>query len=154
VSIDYTSRFLSLNLDYSNCPWLQYAANEAQANVREVVGSGSNPRVVEYLRTVGFSDDATPWCSGFVNWCMTQASIAGTNRANARSWLQWGVPIVDCRLGAIAVFTRGSSPAQGHVGFYVGLEGSNILVLGGNQSNAVNVKPYAQSRLLSFRWPA
>jgi hypothetical protein len=41
--------------------------------------------------------------------------------------------------------------AQGHVGFFAGLEGTKILVLGGNQSDAVDVSRYPSSRLLGIR---
>jgi uncharacterized protein (TIGR02594 family) len=152
---DPTSDFLALTLDFTGCPWLKFAAGEAEAKVEEDTGRGrSNPRIDQYLATVGLSDDATPWCSAFVNWCMRQAGIAGTGRGLARSWLHWGVPIADCRLGAVAVFRRGSNPAFGHVAFYVGDQSSKLLVLGGNQGNAVNVKPYDRDRLLGLRWPA
>jgi len=152
---DWTADFLGMTLDFSNCPWLEFAAGEAQAGVREDTRPGhSNPRVDEYLRTVGLGDDETAWCSAFVNWSVTQAGIPGTGRANARSWLHWGEAIVDCRLGAVAVFSRGSSSWKGHVSFYVGDNGGNLLCLGGNQSNAVCVRPYARSRLLGLRWPA
>jgi uncharacterized protein (TIGR02594 family) len=151
---DLTSEFLALTLDFASCPWMAYAAQEAQAGIREGRKAGlGNPRINEYLRTVGLSDDETPWCSAFVNWCVQQAGLTGTNRGNARSWLHWGGPIVDCRLGAVAVFRRGTNPAKGHVAFYAGDQGSEVLVLGGNQGNAVCVRGYARGRLLGFRWP-
>ena len=149
-----TANFLALNLDFSACPWMVYAALEARAGVREDDRPGrSNPRVNEYLRMVGLSDDETPWCSAFVNWCMGHAGRAGTGRANARSWLHWGTPISDCRLGAVAVFRRGQDRFHGHVAFHVGDAGSQILVLGGNQGGSVCVLGYDRERLLGLRWP-
>lgn len=152
---DPTSDFLARTLDFDDCPWLKIAALEAEAKVEEDTGRGqSNPRVDRYLATVGLSNDATPWCSAFVNWCMTEAGIGGTGRGLARSWLHWGVPIADHRVGAVAVFRRGSNPTFGHVAFYVGEQTGRLQVLGGNQGNAVNVRPYDQNRLLGLRWPA
>jgi hypothetical protein len=42
----------------------------------------------------------------------------------------------------------------GHVGFVVGESASNLYILGGNQSNAVNIMPIAKTRLIATRWPA
>ena len=151
---DPTGTFLALTLDFSACPWMVHATREAGAGVREDERPRrSNPRVNEYLRTVGLSDDETPWCSAFVNWCMGQAGMAGTGRGNARSWLHWGTPIADCRLGAVAVFRRGQDRSRGHVAFYVGDAGGQLLVLGGNQGNRVCVLGYDRGRLLGLRWP-
>jgi len=36
----------------------------------------------------------------------------------------------------------------------VGADGGDLLCLGGNQSNAVCVRPYPWSKLLGLRWPA
>jgi uncharacterized protein (TIGR02594 family) len=156
---NYTADFLAVTLDFSHCPWLRFAVQEARAGVREDLRPGrSNSRVNEYLRTVNLSDDETPWCSAFANWCMGQAGLTGSGRANARSWMTWGGPVVGCRLGSVAVFRRGNSSWRGHVGFYVGdcldQGETSMLVMGGNQDDSVCVKPYPYSRLLGLRWPA
>jgi uncharacterized protein (TIGR02594 family) len=149
----YTAAFVSIGVPYTDCPWMQCAAAEATAGVHETRGPGSNPRVAEYLRVVGFADDSVPWCSAFANWCMKEAGFVGSGRANARSWLHWGKAIAACKLGAVAVFSRGNQPHQGHVGFYAGVDGSNLLVLGGNQHDAVCVRAYPSNHLLNMRWP-
>ena len=41
--------------------------------------------------------------------------------------------------------------APGHAGFYAGVEGEDILVLGGNQSDSVSISHYAKSDLLGVR---
>ena len=41
--------------------------------------------------------------------------------------------------------------APGHVGLFAGREGNSVLVLGGNQSDAVNVKRFPASRVLGIR---
>jgi uncharacterized protein (TIGR02594 family) len=132
--------------------------------VREVAGPGDNPRVVEYhAATSGkFVDDEVPWCSSFVNWCMEQSSIGKTGSARARSWLAWGKRINPPPVGAIAILQRGVGPqpgpevikAPGHVGFYVGdASPEEILLLGGNQDNEVNVRVYPRAAVLAFQWP-
>jgi len=52
------------------------------------------------------------------------------------------------------VFSRGSDPAAGHVGFCLADLGTRLAILGGNQSDAVTVELMPRSRLLSLRWPA
>ena len=134
-------------------PWMPIALSEL--GVKEVPGGGNNARIVEYLQSTdldrGLADqDATPWCSGFVNWCVEKAGFAGSNSASARSWLHWGKSLAVPRRGCITVFTRDGG---GHVAFYVRSEGAEHLVLGGNQSDQVNIAGYARGRVLGFRAP-
>jgi uncharacterized protein (TIGR02594 family) len=141
-------------------PWYEVAKREI--GIREVLGTGINPRIAEYYKATNIgrvNDDAVPWCSAFANWCLVTAGMKGTNSAAARSWLLWGVPLVEPKLGAICVFERPPNPASGHVAFYCGVvEKRNgtkdLLVLGGNQGNQVCVTAYARGRLVGFRWPS
>lgn len=46
-----------------------------------------------------------------------------------------------------------SRDGGGHVGFVVGMTAAgNLLVLGGNQDDAVNVKAFPLSRVTGYRW--
>lgn len=135
-------------------PWMPIATSEL--GVREVLGEGVNPRVAQYLGSTNLdrkaaSDDSTPWCSGFVNWCVEKAGLVGTDSASARSWLDWGRPITMPRRGCVSVFKRDGG---GHVGFYIGRTQTHIQVLGGNQSNMVSVAAYDALRLLGYRVPS
>lgn len=140
-------------------PW--YLVAHQEQGTREVAGTGINPRIQAYYTATDIgrvNDDAVPWCSAFANWCMKQAGFKGTNKANARSWLYWGVPIIQPRLGCVVVFSRPPNEASGHVAFYCGevarKNGPNdLLVLGGNQGNMVCATAYAKARVLSYRWP-
>jgi uncharacterized protein (TIGR02594 family) len=115
------------------------------------------PVISDFLRYAGISaaSDQTPWCSAFVNYCMEQAGIRGTRRANARSWLDWGEMSMGLpEFGCVVVLWRESpSSIKGHVGFYTGFRGDKLLLLGGNQGHAVSVAEYPKSRLLGYRWP-
>lgn len=136
--------------------WLIAALDELTFGVREIPGDADNPRIIEYhaATSLGASDDEVAWCSAFANWCMARAGIAGTNSAAARSWLTWGVPLAVPRAGCVAVFKRGLSAWQGHVGFYLGTTSAgNVVVLGGNQSDAVTVTTCQHGDLLGYRWP-
>lgn len=117
---------------------------------------GDNPKVVAYFKdsgNAGVKDDETAWCAAFVGAMLKRAGQKGTGKLNARSYLDWGVPVdrKDAREGDIVVFKRGNSSWQGHVAFFVKDNGTTISVLGGNQSNAVNVKGYKAADLLGIR---
>lgn len=141
----------------ANAPWMATAGGEL--GVKEYPGDADNPRIIEYHATTayGAKDDEVSWCSAFVNWCIEQHGIDGTDNAAARSWLNWGKAIRTPVPGCITVLWRESPNSwKGHVGFYVGKHPTNdqfILLLGGNQSDSVCVAAYKKERVLSFRWP-
>jgi hypothetical protein len=42
----------------------------------------------------------------------------------------------------------------GHVGFVVGQQqNGDLMVLGGNQSDAINIRAFSRSRVTGYRWP-
>ncbi|MDB4950006.1 MAG: hypothetical protein JWM27_2655 [Gemmatimonadetes bacterium] len=135
-------------------PWLVIARGEIGQT--EIEGAKNNARIVEYHAATSLkaSDDETPWCSAFVNWCMKQAGIKGSGEANARSWLSWGRAVSEPVRGCVVVLTRGGSTTSGHVGFYMGPNGDRIQVLGGNQSNSVKLSNYPTADILGYRLPA
>ncbi len=124
---------------------------------REVPGTKSNPEIIAMFREVGHEwveDDSTAWCAAFVGACTERAGLRSTRQLNARSYLNWGVPVelADAQEGDVIVFSRGDPNGwQGHVGFFVKRAGTGIEVLGGNQSDAVNVQRYPVSKLLGIR---
>ena len=119
--------------------------------------TGHNPKIVQYFADVGHAwvkDDETAWCAAFVGAMLKKAGLPHTGKLNARSYLDWGVPVdlADAKPGDIVVFSRGDPKGwQGHVAFYVSHNSSVINVLGGNQNNQVNITPYSRSRLLGIR---
>lgn len=144
--------------------WLRIARIESMHGVKELPGPQVNDaRILWYHEstTLKAEVDEVPWCSSFVNWCMREAGVDGTSSAWARSWLEWGRVLKVPAYGCVVVLKRGVAQpgpevirAPGHVGFYVG-HGclTEVLVLGGNQDNAVNVRPYDEARVLGYRWP-
>lgn len=135
--------------------WYRIALREMHTGVDEIAGAQHNPRILEYhaATSLAATSDETPWCSSFVNWCMMKAAAERTHSAAARSWLTWGMPLETPRVGCVTVFSRPPVPTSGHVAFFVAVENDRILVLGGNQSNQVNITSYPASRLLAYRWP-
>lgn len=145
--------------------WLEVARAESMRGVTEIAGREfHNERILEYHQATDLhaTADEVPWCSSFVNWCLRRADMPRTRSAAARSWLSWGLRLSPPALGVIVILKRGGlgqpgrevRDAPGHVGFYVG-HGSKyeILVLGGNQENAVNTRAYNVDRVLDYRWP-
>ena len=147
---------LAMPPSFSPFPWMKYAFQEY--GQREVPGNTDNPRVQQYLSTCGLATahDETPWCSAFVNWCLHRAGIVGTRRANARSFLAgWnGQSVSRPTFGCIVIFLRPPNPAHGHVAFYTGREGNDLVMLGGNQGNQVGLKNYPVTRVVGYRLPA
>ena len=145
-------------------PW--YDEARRLQGTREVPGRRSNPVIIDWATGLGssgnvlpidYDDDDIPWCGLFVGHCVGSTlpvERLPRNILGARNWLSFGVQTAP-RLGAVLVFWRGSpSGWQGHVGFYDGEDANAWHVLGGNQSNAVNVTRIAKNRLLGARWPA
>jgi uncharacterized protein (TIGR02594 family) len=133
-------------------PWMAYA--KGKIGVHEIAGAHQNSYIIDILRATGISHDpGAPWCSAFVNDCMRAASITGTGKANARSWLDWGFALPGARYGCVVVLSRPPDPSHGHVAFYAGFKEPMFQLLGGNQHNEVCVAEYHKSRLLSYRWP-
>lgn len=124
--------------------------------VREIHGKKNNPLIVEWTKSVlqWANDDEIPWCSTFLNAMADAAGLEKSGKANARSWLNVGIEIENPVVGDVVIFWRESKKSwKGHVGVFVGYseDGKNILVLGGNQGNEVNISKYPIYRLLGFR---
>lgn len=141
-------------------PWMDIARKEI--GQMEVVGHEGNPRILAYhaSTTLKATDDETPWCSSFVNWCLKQAGIKGTDSAAAKSWVHWGMPSGPVP-GAIAVIcsskatNRTFSTSGAHVGFLIEETATHFKLLGGNQENSVKESSFPKTRwtLLGLRWP-
>lgn len=127
---------------------------------REVRGAGSNSVIMGWVRNLGarvlgiqVNDDTVPWCGTFAAHCMTVAGIKPPAIAvRAMAWADWGANLREANLveGAVMVFQR---KGGGHVGFLVAHDATHYHILGGNQSDAVNVMRIAKSRCVARRWP-
>ena len=134
--------------------WL--ATAWAELGQREVAGATDNARIRAFFRDVGHPPslhDEVAWCAAFAGACLERAGHASTRSLMARSYLRWGAALDEGRFGAVAVLSRGSDPAAGHVGFLLGETASHVVLIGGNQGDAVSVAAFAKTRLLGFRWP-
>lgn len=135
----------------------EVAKTELLKDIAEIPGPRSNPRITLYHSTTtgGAAPDDVAWCSSFVNYCVEQSGLRGTDSKGARSWLYWGVKVEanDLREGDIVVFWRGATGgSKGHVGFLVGWDGAKPDVLGGNQHDRLCIdQPYGYDHILSVR---
>jgi len=137
--------------------WLKIADDELSKNIIEISGEDNNPEILKYSLDLGLdwvSNDETSWSSQFINWCLSQAGVDGTGKINDRAFMNWGIPLDKPRPGCIVVFWRESKDSwKGHAGFYVQDDDENVLVLGGNQRNTVNISSYPKDNILGYRWP-
>jgi hypothetical protein len=102
-----------------------------------------------------------PWCSAFTNYICWLLRLPRSHNLRARSWLAVGVPVTltQAQVGFdVVILRRGvDSPgpevidAPGHVAFFAALEGGDVLLLGGNQGDAVNVLRFPIDKVLGVR---
>lgn len=122
---------------------------------REIPGARHEPKILAWWKAIrrgGIKDDETPWCAAFVGGCLEAVGLVSTRFESAASYLSWGQRLEAPEVGAVVVFTR---EGGGHVGFVVGRDyAGNLLVLGGNQGNAVSIAAFARGRVTGYRWPA
>ena len=138
-----------------NLPW--FAVAKELLGTKEIPGSGSNPIIIDWAKHLGgfakqyYTSDDIPWCGLFVGHCIDEAGIKVTieNPLLAKEWNNFGSGVQPC-YGAIMVFTRDGG---GHVGFYVSEDTDTYHILGGNQSDMVNITRVGKERLFGARWP-
>lgn len=133
--------------------WMKIA--RGYLGTREIAGSKHNSRIMGWLSRLKswIKDDETPWCGTFVAAVMQEAGLPYPKEfPRAKAWSDYGANLRTTHLtpGAILVFSRDGG---GHVGFYVGEDATAYHVLGGNQSNSVNVTRILKNRCIATRWP-
>lgn len=138
--------------------WLE--AGIKLIGTKEGAGAKDNLDIIQWAKDEGgdiakeYTHDSIPWCSLFMNHIFTKVGVKGTDTLWALDWVgKWpAVKLAGPAVGAVAPMTRNGG---GHVTCVVGRDQhGNIMGLGGNQSDAVNIEPFAVSRLnQGFWWP-
>ncbi|HYE38156.1 TIGR02594 family protein [Methylocaldum sp.] len=132
--------------------WVEIALN--YLGQKEIPGKKTAPFIEKALVLMGawWRDDETPWCGVGLGAVIRMAELNPPKAYyRARAWLDWGKKLALPAYGCVVIFERGGA---GHVGLVVGVDTRNrLMVLGGNQSNAVTIAPFDPSRVLGYRWP-
>jgi uncharacterized protein (TIGR02594 family) len=132
--------------------WL--AAARRDLGQRETTGPNDSPWLRAVLARLGASWLlGQPWCGVAVADWMHAAGVSyPRDYYRARAWLTWGIQLAAPAVGAAVVFDRAGG---GHVGLIVGRDQrGRLMVLGGNQGDAVSIAPFDMARVLGYRWPA
>jgi uncharacterized protein (TIGR02594 family) len=139
-----------------------------QFGVHEIAGAASNPIILGWAKEIaampgkdsvaGYKDDDTAWCGLFM------AHVAHTTGKPfpdeplwALNWAAFGTASPQPSLGDVLVFNRFDKTGKligGHVGLYVAEDGDAYHVLGGNESDQVEITRVAKNRLKAARRPA
>jgi uncharacterized protein (TIGR02594 family) len=126
-------------------------------NTEEAAGPLDNPQILDWARQEGgtiakvYRNDSIPWCSLYANMVLTKVGLRGTETLWALDWAKWGIELPGMAVGAFAPMKRDGG---GHIAIVVGRDQhGNLMCLGGNQSDCVNIRPFPAERPLSFRWP-
>ncbi len=141
-----------------------YELAQRFVGIKEAPGSASNPAVLAMLRLDNSwpAGDDVAWCSAFVNYIAWLLRLPRSKSLAARSWLLVGEPVALDKAEPgfdVVILKRGSGKqpgpevikAQGHVGFFAGVEGAEVLVLGGNQGDEVSIDRFRVENVLGVR---
>ena len=118
--------------------------------------TGVNQGIQKFIDQAHCGALGNPWCAIWANAKLEQSGVHGTRSAAALSFTQNPnfVKLSGPALGALVVYSRGApGSGHGHVGFYMGETPTQILTLGGNESDAVRKQFEPRVRLLGFWWP-
>jgi uncharacterized protein (TIGR02594 family) len=122
---------------------------------REQPGTRDNPLILSWARELEvdfeayakqYTHDSIPWCGLFVGLVCKRANWVEQMPSTflwAQSWATFGQSAKQPSLGDVMVFVR---KGGGHVAIYVGEDNTHWHILGGNQSDQVNIsrRPKAQ----------
>lgn len=140
----------------TNPPWMTEALKDLGFHEK-----GGNQGIEKFIRDGKCGRLGDPWCAISANAWIERAGIHGTRSASSQSFRYDDkfVKLAGPALGAIAVYWRGVKPVPiekattGHVGFYVGETDTQVLTLGGNESDAVRKQFEPKARLIGYYWP-
>lgn len=142
-------------MDHLNLPlpWIMEA--KKHIGLKEIPGPKHNATILSWLSQLKawWKEDETPWCGVFVAHCFRVSDMQLPKLwMRAKEWGNgWGTKLNKAAPGCVVVFDR---EGGGHVGFVLGITKSNeLVVLGGNQSNSVNIAKFSMDRVFGYYWP-
>ena len=120
--------------------------SKAEAGVYSIakryVGLHERKHTSKLKKAVGVNPRSTPWCGAFVGAVVKKAGMSvPAGHLKAANWKKAGkaVSLINARKGDVVVVR---TQYGNHVGFYVGQKNGKVQLLGGNQSNQVQVSNY------------
>ena len=120
----------------------------------EIKASNRHPTIDAWAKTLsGKWLLGQPWCGTFCAQVFKEAGLEHKipkEFFRAKEWENAGTKLDKPAYGCVVTFTRDGG---GHVGIVVGKTKTGMLkVLGGNQSNAVNIADFDPKRVTAYRW--
>ena len=121
--------------------------------INEIKGKLHNTTIMSWAKDVGvekvYTSDEIAWCGLFVAKVIQKAGFEIVKDPLwALNWNKFGTKESSAMLGDVLVFKRDGG---GHVGFYVAEDSNYYHVLGGNQSDSVNIMRIAKNRCVGIR---
>lgn len=138
----------------------------------EVAGGQNSPTILKWADEVAagtsskyadwagdfYNADSIPWCGLFIAVCAVRAAGGRVERLpehkylSALEWKNWGVPVAvkDAVVGDVGISQRNGG---GHVFLIVGEDATHFHILGGNQSDQVNIVRKAKAEVVAVRRP-
>ena len=120
----------------------------------EIKASNRHPTIDAWAKTLsGKWLLGQPWCGTFCAQVFKEAGLEHKipkEFFRAKAWENAGTKLDKPAYGCVVTFTRDGG---GHVGIVVGKTKTGMLkVLGGNQSDAVNIADFDPKRVTAYRW--
>ena len=103
---------------------------------------------------ISINPQRTAWCAAFANAVLVKAGYDYSGSLESASFIHYGKPVKEPARGDIVIL-HGGRRSPTHVGFLVGSATVNgqlfYTVLGGNQSNRVQVSYFPASKVIAIR---
>lgn len=120
----------------------------------EIKASNRHPTIDAWAKTLsGKWLLGQPWCGTFCAQVFKEVGLGHKipkEFYRAKEWESAGTKLTRPAYGCVVTFTRDGG---GHVGIVVGKTKTGMLkVLGGNQSDAVNIADFDPKRVTAYRW--
>ena len=121
--------------------------------INEIKGKANNQTIMSWAKDVGvektYTSDEVAWCGLFVAKVVQKAGFEPVKDPLwALNWNNFGTKQKVAMLGDVLVFKR---EGGGHVAFYVAEDNTHYHVLGGNQSDSVNIIRIDKKRCVGVR---
>lgn len=128
----------------------------ALIGTKEIIGTVNSKTIMGWAKELGiektYVNDEIAWCGLFISYVCHKANvetdITPKEALWALNWNKFGTVQKVAMLGDILTFKRNGG---GHVGIYVGEDDTCYHVLGGNQSNMVNITRIEKTRCAGIR---